>query len=92
MTDNEEKINENKTLLVNGNVLFVGAILLVVITVFATFFIADRIYYNGALFRKSESVTFSGEGLDEYKVSKFQDLLRFIEENYYLEYDINDIL
>lgn len=92
MTDNEEKINENKTLRVNGNVLFVGAIFLVVITVFATFFIADRIYYNGALFRKSESVTFSGEGLDEYKVSKFQDLLRFIEENYYLEYDINDIL
>ena len=44
------------------------------------------------MFRKSESVTFSGEGLDEYKVSKFQDLLRFIEENYYLEYDINDIL
>ena len=92
MIDNEERINENKTLRVNGNVLFVGAIILVVLTVFATFFIADRIYYNGALFRKSDSVTFAGENLDEYKVSKFQDLLRFIDENYYLEYDVNDVL
>ncbi|MBE7057642.1 MAG: S41 family peptidase [Ruminococcaceae bacterium] len=92
MTDNEEKINENKTLRVNGNVLFVGAILLVVITVFVTFLVADRIYYNGALFRKSDSVTFSGENLDEYKVSKFQELLHFIDENYYLEYDVNKVL
>lgn len=92
MIDNEEKINENKTLRVNGNVLFIGAILLVVLTVFATFLVADHIYYNGALFRKSKSVTFTGEELDEYKVSKFQDLLRFIDENYYLEYDVNDVL
>lgn len=92
MSENEEKINENKTLRVNGTVLFFGAILLVIVTVFATFFVADRIYYNGALFRNSQSVTFAGEELEEYKVSKFQDLLRFIDENFYLEYDINDIV
>lgn len=92
MMDNENQINEKKSLRVNGMFLFLGAILLVVVTVFVTFFVADRIYYNGGLFRKSKSVTFVGEELEEYKVSKFQDLLHFIDENFYLEYDINDVI
>lgn len=83
---------EEKTIRVNGSVLFGGAVLLVIITVFLTFLLADKIYYNGALFRKSESVSFAGEELDEYKVAKFQDLLNFIDEYYCLEYDINDVV
>lgn len=83
---------EEKTIRVNGSVLFGGAVLLVIITVFLTFLLADKIYYNGALFRKSESVSFEGEELDEYKVAKFQDLLNFIDEYYCLEYDINDVI
>jgi carboxyl-terminal processing protease len=54
--------------------------------------VADRIYYNGALFRKSESVSFAGDELDEYKVAKFQDVLNFINEYYCLDYDINDLV
>lgn len=92
MIEEKKEISGEKSLRVNGSVLFAGAIILVVITVFFTFLIADRIYYNGALFRKSESVTFSGEKLDEYKVAKFQDLLRFIDEYYCLDYDINDVV
>ena len=72
--------------------MFAGAIILIIVTVFVTFLVADRIYYNGALFRKSESVTFSGDNLEEYKVDKFQDLLRFIDEYYCLDYDVNDVI
>jgi carboxyl-terminal processing protease len=72
--------------------LFAGAIILIIVTVFVTFLVADRIYYNGALFRKSESVTFSGDNLEEYKIDKFQDLLRFIDEYYCLDYDVNDVI
>ena len=92
MIEDNNEIRDDKSYRINGSVLFAGAILLVVITVFLTFLVADRIYYNGALFRKSESVSFSGDELDEYKVAKFQDLLRFIDEYYCLDYDINDVV
>lgn len=92
MTENNNDMREDKSFRINGNVLFAGAIILVVVTVFLTFLVADRIYYNGALFRKSESVSFSGDELDEYKVAKFQDVLNFINEYYCLDYDINDLV
>lgn len=92
MIENNRELQDDKSFRVNGSILFFGAIILVVVTVFLTFLVADRIYYNGALFRKSESVSFSGDALDEYKVAKFQDLLNFIDEYYCLDYDINDVV
>ena len=92
MIEEKNEIREDKSFRINGSVLFAGAIILVVVTVFLTFLVADRIYYNGALFRKSESVSFAGEELDEYKVAKFQDVLNFINEYYCLDYDINDLV
>ena len=73
MNEDTNQCENGKSFRINGNVLFAGAIILVIVTVFVTFLVADRIYYNGALFRKSESVTFSGDNLDEYKVDKFQE-------------------
>ena len=81
-----------RPLRVNGGTLFLGAVLLVVITVFATFFVADRLYYHGALFRESDSVSFSGEDTDKYKTAKFQDILKFIQNNYCLDFDINKVI
>lgn len=92
MIEEKNEIREDKSFRINGSVLFAGAIILVVVTVFLTFLVADRIYYNGALFRKSESVSFAGDELDEYKVAKFQDVLNFINEYYCLDYDINDLV
>ena len=92
MNEDTNQCDNGKSFRINGNVLFAGAIILIIVTVFVTFLVADRIYYNGALFRKSESVTFSGENLEEYKVDKFQDLLRFIDEYYCLDYDVNDVI
>lgn len=92
MNEDTNQCDNGKSFRINGNVLFAGAIILIIVTVFVTFLVADRIYYNGALFRKSESVTFSGDNLEEYKVDKFQDLLRFIDEYYCLDYDVNDVI
>lgn len=52
--------------------MFLCAVLLVIVTVFATFFVADKLYYNGALFRESDSVSFAGENTDKYKTAKFR--------------------
>ena len=92
MNEDTNQCDNGKSFRINGNVLFAGAIILIIVTVFVTFLVADRIYYNGALFRKSESVNFSGDNLEEYKVDKFQDLLRFIDEYYCLDYDVNDVI
>lgn len=102
MADFEEKAAETKTedqtksekrgLRINGGVLFLCAVLLVAVTVFVTFFVADRLYYGGALFRESDRVSFSGENTDPYKTAKFQDILTFLENNYCLEYDVNRVI
>lgn len=92
MSDRDDNNNEKKSFRINANTLFIGALLLVVITVFVTFFVADKLYFSGAIYRKSESVSFEDEKLDPYKVAKFQTILDFIEENYCMEYDINDVV
>lgn len=92
MTEENKNTGDNKSLRINGNVLFIGAILLVVVTVFVTFLVADSIYYNGGLFRKSENVSFAGEELDVTKVAKFQDILNFIDSSFCLDYDINEVI
>ena len=91
-TTEEKSENKKQCIRINGGILFLGAILLVVITVFATFFVADKLYYNGALFRESDHVSFSGENADKYKTAKFQDILNFIENNYCLDYDVNKVI
>ena len=92
MSDRDDSNNEKKSFRINANTLFIGALLLVVITVFVTFFVADKLYFSGAIYRKSESVSFEDEKLDPYKIAKFQTILDFIEENYCMEYDINDVV
>ena len=57
----EKAKKERPCIRVNGGVLFLCAVLLVIVTVFATFFVADKLYYNGALFRESDSVSFAGD-------------------------------
>lgn len=94
-TENKDTSAAGKTrarVSINGGVLFLCAVLLVIVTVFVTFFVADRLYYGGALYRESDSVTFSGDDIDKYKTAKFQDILTFIENNYCLDYDVNKVI
>ncbi len=80
------------TIQVNGAVLLLLAALLVIVTVFVTFFVARELYFGGYLSAKSNKVAFNQDTIDPNKVAKFQDILWFIEQNYYLDYDENDLL
>ena len=77
---------------INASTLFFGTALVIVITVFLSFFVADRLYYGGYFAEKSNKVSFDRDKVDYRKVAKFQDVLNFIRKNYYLEYDENDLL
>ncbi len=92
--ESERRTRKNKGagFTVNGGILFLSAVILVAVTVFVTFFVADKLYYGNALYKESDSVTFSGDDIDKYKTSKFQDILRFIEKNYCLDYDVNAVI
>ncbi|MBE7064933.1 MAG: S41 family peptidase [Ruminococcaceae bacterium] len=77
---------------VNAFVLFLLAAVLIVVTVFATFILADKFYYNGYALEKGNKVTFRDKDADSVKIAKFQDILDFINENYYTDYDINELI
>jgi len=87
-----KKIKVKSELKVNAFVLFLCAAVLVVVTVFATFLLADKFYYNGYALNKGNKVTFRDENADTMKIAKFQDVLDFINENYYTDYDVNDLI
>lgn len=73
-------------------VLFLCAVVLVVVTVFGTFLLLDKFYYGGYALNKSNKITFREKDADIKTIAKFQDVLNFINENYYADYDINDLI
>lgn len=77
---------------VNAFVLFLCAVVLVIVTVFGTFVLLDKFYYGGYALNKSNKITFQEKNADIKKIAKFQDILNFINENYYTDYDINDLI
>lgn len=77
---------------VNAATLFFGAALLIVITVFTSFFVADRLYYGGYFAEKSNKVSFDRNVVDYKKVAKFQDVLNFIRKSTTLSMNENDLL
>ncbi len=90
-----EKSKQKKSeegLRINGGILFLAAAILVIVTVFVTFLVADSIYFGGYFLNKSNKVSFHDEKADLYKIAKYQDILNFIESDFCLEYDINDLI
>lgn len=75
----------------SASTLFFSAAIIIVVTVFLSFFVADRLFYGGYFAEKSNKVSFD-RTVDFRKVAKFQDVLNFIRKNYYLDYDENDLL
>lgn len=93
----EDDINETQSpkkeyyFKLSASTLFFSAAIIIVITVFLSFFVADRLFYGGYFAEKSNKVSFD-RTVDYRKVAKFQDVLNFIRKNYYLEYDENELL
>lgn len=80
------------TIKINGIVLFIVAAIIVVATVFITFKFADKVFYSKATVSDSRSVVFDGDDTSKEKIAKFNDILRYVKENYYYAYDENAII
>jgi len=87
-----EPDEEKKKQGVNLLTLFLSFSAVIVVTVFITFFTAKILFQRGNSVGDSDSVSFADETLDEKKVAKFQDIIEFIKENYYKDYDMNELI
>lgn len=72
--------------------LFLSFAVTILVTVFVTFWAADRFYFGKGAASGSKVVSFDEAGLDEGKTAKFQDILAFIRQYYYTDYDINQLV
>ncbi|MBQ8828005.1 MAG: S41 family peptidase [Clostridia bacterium] len=92
----EKKEKKKRTfggeLRVNALALFLGAVVLVVVCVFGTFFFAGKFYESQYFLNPSTKVSFDSEETDLTKIAKFQEIIDFIDEKYYEEYDINTLI
>ena len=80
------------TVKVNGIVLFIIAAALVAATVFATFKFADKVFYSKATVSKGNGVIFEDENTAPERIAKYNEILSFIEKNYYFGTDENDLI
>ena len=77
---------------INVLALFLAFTVVIIVTVFITFFTAKKLYAGQKGIDSVESVNFADEGLDAQKIAKFQDIIEFVKENYYTEYDMNELV
>ncbi len=84
--------NKKQYIKVNAATLFFGAAFLIIVSVFLSFFVADRLFYGGYFIEKSNKVSFDKNTADFEKVAKFQDIINLIRKKYYLEYDENKLI
>jgi len=86
------KPDEKNYIKINGLTLFFGAATLIVISVFLSFFLSKQIYYGEFIIKDSNKISFDKDKIDSYKVDKFQETLNYIKDNFYLDFNENDLL
>ncbi|MBE7067425.1 MAG: S41 family peptidase [Ruminococcaceae bacterium] len=94
---NQEKSTQNdnkkrKTVVMDRGIFIGIIIMIVIISMLSSFLICDRLFYNGTLFTSQNKVAFVGEEVDEYKLQKLQTIINLINENYCLDYSMNDLI
>lgn len=77
---------------IRGSVLVLAAVLLIVVSVVATFAVASGLYNARLKKALSNKIVLNDKTTDAYEVAKIQDVIDFIEENFGLEYDMNKLL
>lgn len=94
--DEEEKTEapdgKSQRFSLNFMTLFIAFALVIIVTVFITFFVAKKMYSERNGIHAGTSVSFADKDVDVEKIAKFQDILDFIRNNYYKDYDINDMI
>lgn len=71
---------------------FLAAVILVGGTAVVSFWAAKRSFQDEAFLVKSNKISFDEESVDESLIAKFQEIKRRIGDEYYLEYDENDLV
>ncbi|MBE7056827.1 MAG: PDZ domain-containing protein [Ruminococcaceae bacterium] len=82
---------DSDTVTVNKNVLLIWAIILIVICVGASFFVAHRLFFGGYFIDNSNKVSFNLEGTDNYALAKLQSVISAVENDFYPGVDKNVI-
>ena len=81
-----------KKITFDRDIFIMMIIAIVIITMLASFLICDRLFYNGTLFSRNNKVSFNGEDVDSYKIQKLQAIIDLINENYCLDYKMDDLI
>lgn len=91
-TKKEHKLpgtEDKATVTVSKNLLLIWGIIIVIVCVAVTFFVADRLYFGGYFVDTSNKVTFNTEHNDFYNIAKLQTVLDEIENRFYPGVDKN---
>lgn len=69
--------------------LLIWGVVLVIVCVTVTFFVADRLYFGGYFLDSSNKVSFDRESNDSYTIAKLQTVINQIESDFYPGVDRN---
>ncbi len=72
--------------------IFIGAAVLIILSVFITFFVAGKVYEGKFSIKESKSVTFAQKETKPASIAKFQEIIDFIDQNYYTTFDSNELI
>lgn len=81
-----------KKTIIKWSCAFLAAVILVGATAVVSFWAAKKSFEDEAFLVKSNKISFDEEEVDENLIAKFKEIKRRIGEEYYLEYDENDLV
>lgn len=86
------KLSVQGRIQLNGGILILIAGLLILVSVTVSFLVASGLYSARLREQTANKVIFNTETTDTYQVAKLQDIIDFIEANFGLDYDMNELL
>ena len=74
---------------ISKTTLLIWGVILIIVCVTVTFFVADRLYFGGYFIDSSNKVSFDRDNNDAYAVAKLQTVINQIESGFYPGVDKN---
>lgn len=74
---------------ISRTTLLIWGVILVIVCVTVTFFVADRLYFGGYFMDSSNKVSFDRDSNDSYNIAKLQTVINQIESSFYPGVDRN---
>lgn len=82
----EEKPVKNNLIVIDKGFFIMGLVLVIIITMLTTFLFTDKVL------NKNNKVEFSGDNIDPYKIEKLQTIIDLVNEYYYFDYEVDDLI